>query len=195
MKLNMLLVLAVMTILGSSFAHAGVALSPTISHISTTTRDSNDTPETKDDETTTYIDLRLGYIMPGGLYFGGIYGLENGTFNTTTADGERSASRIGASLGFIMGGFNLIGHYFLSAQEVEKRSSTTKDTYTDGSGLQIDIGWAFPLTGTIMFGPQLTWSNMTYKKREHTVNNTTTDSAKNYVRTEIRPHFAFWFMF
>lgn len=191
-------VLVVVTAFYAAPTFASIAFTPTLSHISTSTSDANSTPESKENEATTYIDLRLGYLMPGGFYLGGIYGIDSGTGrseSTTTTDTDRSASRLGASVGFVMGGFNLLGHYFLTAQESDKRSSTVTDKYTEGSGMQLDIGWSFPLTGTILFGPQITWSNMTYKSRERTSGGATTTTTKDYNRTEIRPHLAFWFMF
>ena len=127
-----------------------------------------------------YIDVRLGYVMPSGLYLGGIYDLMNRTDFTT----ERKRSSYGASLGMVYNGFVLIGSYLISS-EFETSSGTTLKS---GSGLQVDLGYLFNVTGSFFAGPQLVYRSITYTKQNSTTV-TSTDS------TETIPYVTLAFLF
>lgn len=177
-----------------SIASADLAFSPTFSYEEISVKDNNEA-NVGSSTRVTRVDFRLGYIMPGGLYLGGLYGIENGSGTESGTNTNMSANRYGVSLGFVMGSFNLIGHYFLKG-EFTSKVGDTEYKYTDGSGTQLDLGWNFMIANTIGFGPQVTYRNLTYAKRTRTAaNGTITEGSNSYVRTEIEPRIAFWFLF
>lgn len=172
-------------------AQAEIYFSPVLSYTTGSAEDQNTDPTTKVSTSSTSVDARLGYLMPGGIMIGGIYSMENGTSKVNSSETKTSASRFGASVGFKMSSFILMGHYFLSASADSKDSDgTTK--YTGGSGMQVDAGWAFDIGSGIGFGPQLSWYSMTYTKKKLPSG---TESSKNYVVSGIQPALLFWFAF
>jgi len=106
--------------------------------------------------TAQHLDVRLGYIMQGGIYAGGLYSNMNREDSST----DRKRTSYGASLGIVYNQFFIIGHYLLSS-EYETASGTTLE---DGTGFQIDIGYLFNVTGSFYAGPQVAIKNIDYDK-------------------------------
>lgn len=176
----------------TNIAQADIWFAPAVFYNTTDFKDANEEPEQKKSNAETQIDFRLGYLLPGGVYLGGIYGIANATGKDGDTSTSENATRIGASLGFTMSSFYLIGHYFLTAMRSTKSGETIKD-YSSGSGLQTDLGWRFMIASTIGFGPQIVWRSLTYKKR--VVNPAGTETTKSSTYAEIHPALAFFFSF
>ncbi len=135
--------------------------------------------------TGTYYDIRLGYTMSSGLYFGGIYS----HMNRDSGGSARERTSYGASLGYRNGGYFLLGHLFFSSEY--KRGSN--DTLKDGKGFQVDFGYLFNVTSAFYAGPQVTYRNISYDSRNTGSGaNTTLSDTKH---TEILPYFTFAFVF
>lgn len=174
----------------SQQAQAAIAFSPTVSYLVEDRKDDNDTPPTENKSTVTVFDVRLGYIMPMGLFLGGTYAMANGSGKNLSTDTSMSGTRYGATVGIVFERFNLLGTYFLAASE-NRKLGTAEWKYTGGSGYQIDIGWNFMIANMIGFGPNIVYRNMNYSKR--TISGV--ETTKNYRNNEIYPNIAFWFKF
>jgi hypothetical protein len=114
------------------------------------------------DEGVLSVDLRGGYKIASGLYFGVIY-------QSTSGSGARSinGSAIGDSIGYFYGYFSLIASYYLTAKNTEN-TPTDYVARTEGSGIQVDAAITIPIASGLSFGPMLTYQNMTYNKRQDT---------------------------
>ena len=175
-------------------AVASVAFSPSVFYYQSRSKDDNSTSNNEVVSNNTDLDFRLGYILPIDLYIGAIYSTDNSTGKSSGTDTSASATRYGASFGFVLGSFSLIGHYMLSA-EASTRAGTTSNTYSDGSGMQADAGWNFAIAPSIGFGPQITYLSLNYKKRSQTAGAVTTESNQAYSVSVIEPRLVFWFVF
>ena len=158
--------------------NTGFIFNPAIYYGSTKVETSGSTSE----GSSTYIDARLGYAMSSGLYLGGYYGLKPTKSGSTTLN----HNEMGADLGYYAGAFNILATYILSAED--DQSSTTK---IKGSGLGVTLGYIFGAGGW-GFGPQVTYSMITYNKQ---VSSGTESTISDIKVTSITPKFAFWFRF
>jgi hypothetical protein len=137
--------------------------------------DKNNSGSSTDTTTTTdIINLKLGYMTTDGIYFGAVYDIDNKSVKrTTTTDYDRKS--IGASLGYISGGFQFIAtYYFQSNYDIS--GETTKK----GTGYTFDLGYIMPI-GTVGVGPLLSYRTWTYTKDD----DGTLDP--NYKQTNIIP--------
>ena len=82
-------------------------------------------------------------------------------------------------------GFYTLFTYFLMAEF--KVDST--NTFTDGMGPQVDIGWAFPLTSSFHIGPQITYRSITFDKQDPGA------VSVEITRTDLVPAINLWFNF
>lgn len=113
---------------------------------------------TKDEITETYYDVRLGYVLPSGLYFGGIYS----GMTRDRSNNEYKRSSYGGSLGYYQAGWFLMLHYFITS-EYEIAADTK---YIEGSGFQGDVGYWFNMASQFYIGPQLSYRTLSYDKIE-----------------------------
>ena len=135
-------------------SHAELYFSPSLFY-----KTSEEGPSGSETERTeTYYDIRLGYGMTTGLYFGGIYSGMTHEIN----DVEFTRSSYGASIGYVSDGWFLMGHYFIKS-EYEVGSNAK---YTDGSGFQADVGYWFKAFSQLSIGPQITYRTLSYEKLE-----------------------------
>ncbi len=166
-----------------STASAYFVISPNISYQSTKVDQSQPAPGNSE-STETLLDLRLGYVLPTGLYLGGMYA------HSSTNDGTNSLS--GFLAGPTIGYYSMTGFYaMLSYHILGEREINSTQKFTGGKGPQIDVGWTFPLTAYFSLGPQITWRSVEFDKLE---GNAASVDADPKVDT-IRPYLSLWFMF
>lgn len=178
-----------------AISQAAVVFAPAVTYSTSSTNDETTSANRKTESRNLGIDLRLGYSMVGGLYIGGIYATENGgtltETNGTKTEDNVTATRLGVSLGYMTGNFYLLGHYFLSAEESDTDQGGSTTRRTDGSGYQLDAGWAFQISSGVAIGPQIAYKNIVYKKTEAGG----TSISKNFTRTGVAPMFSLVVMF
>ncbi len=114
------------------------------------------TAGSKTETTETYYDIRLGYGMTSGLYFGGLYSGMTREINNS----EFTRSSYGAGIGYVSDGWFLMGHYIIKS-EYEVGSNAK---YTDGTGFQGDLGYWFKAFSQLSIGPQITYRTIAYDK-------------------------------
>lgn len=124
------------------------------------------------ESSTTILNLKAGYTMPSGLYFGGIY--DSRTDQANSSKDERTG--YGATIGYHNAGWFIDGSYFISS--TYKLSSGTE--LTEGSGYGIDLGKNFDLTANIYLGLQLSYKSFTYNKAGAV-------TATNKIKSELTP--------
>ncbi len=134
--------------------------------------------------TVTDYDLKLGYVMPTGLYFGGIYSGESSKFNVGNED---RASQSGVSLGYFSdNGLFALGHYFLSA---DYDSGSTK--YSPGSGVGIDFGYLSMISQMFYVGVEFSYKSLTYTK----IKTASTELSETTKRSLLQPFLHVGFTF
>ncbi len=178
--------LVIAAILGlSGTASANLVLSPGLGYYSDSQEATQPAPGTNSETTETRGDLRLGYVLPMGLYLGGMYSFINSeTCGATCTD--NSGFLVGPTLGYhsMMGFYTLLTYHIMGEQ-----GDQTK--FTGGKGPQVDIGWVFPISTYVSIGPQITWRSIEYDKVEGSGTSIDTDLK----RTSIAPYLSLWFMF
>ena len=133
-------------------------------------------------------DGRLGYLSMGsGLYIGGMYKFESGTGDSTTV----KAVSTGASLGFVMSGFSLIGTYFLQGTRDVTTAGVDKQ-YKKGTGFQVDAAFMAAFSEGFFVGPQISYRSIKYAESS-TLG--VTDTSENYQLDTIQPTLAFLIKF
>lgn len=162
----------------SVIASANIVFSPGLSYLSSDVDNNGATSESSN----LRADVRLGYVMPMGLYLGGMYA----HLSNDSGSSDSSGSLIGPTVGYssMMGFYTLLTYHIIG--EV---GDTTK--FTGGKGPQIDIGWVFPLSSGFAIGPQFTYRSISFDKVETGGVSTDTD----YTETTIAPYLSLWFMF
>jgi len=98
----------------------------------------------------TFVDLTQGYTQSSGLYLGGLYGTGSGTNNYT---------HFGASVGFVGGEWQLMGHYLLGGDY-----SLGSTDYKEGTGTQFDLGHIAKISNSFHLGVQMSSRSMKYKR-------------------------------
>lgn len=139
-------------------SHAGAGDGGFMLGISTTKLDeSYDGTTVGTTETTrTILDLKAGYVMPSGLYFGGIY--DSRTDQVGSSKTERTG--VGATVGYHNMGWFIDGSYYLTSEI--KLSSGTK--LESGSGFGVDVGKNFDVLQNVYLGLQIAYKSLEYKK-------------------------------
>jgi hypothetical protein len=133
---------------------------------------------TDSDTTTAIYDIKLGYLSSSGLYLGGIYtSRSNSVLNQSGTNG----SAMGGSVGY-MGdaGIFIQGHYLTGA---------TYGVYSDGSGLQVDVGYKAGVGTGWLLGAELSHRSIDYKKSSSNA------SLASYKVTETFPMVSIGYMF
>jgi len=177
--MNKLLILAAFWMV-ASVSYANIVVSPGVSYISN--KYDQTTPSADiGDSTQTLVDVRLGYILPMGLYLGAMYSHIGGD------DASSSGNMMGPTVGYFssMTGFYTLLTYHISGEF----GDTTK--YTGAQGPQVDLGWIFPVTRYFSIGPQLTWRSIEFSKIESGPISVDTD----FKRSTVAPYISLWFMF
>jgi hypothetical protein len=138
------------------------------------------------DEETFSLDVRAGYRIPSGFYFGMIYNNTSGASTTSV-----SGNALGNSLGYFSGMFSVIASYYLNAQMTEA-TSTAYVQRSQGTGLQLDIALTLPLTPDLFIGPVLTFKDMTYSKTTD-INGFISNAGQS--ESFVYPYFGIYYLF
>lgn len=166
---------------GGSGTYLGMNLDYSTYNSKTTTNAGS----TESKSNSTDYDLMLGYVMSSGLYVGAVY---NGV-SSDTGGTDPKVTALGASVGYMPGnGFQLVGHYFVSASQ----KSSAPDTTLTGTGMGVDIGYLFQVNGSFNLGAVLAYRSVNYTKVE--VSGVEVAGEKVDV-TSMGPKFVFAFMF
>ena len=176
-KICMILTLAFVSISAS----ASFVISPGISYIDRK-QDASTPGAINSSSNETRADIRVGYILPMGLYLGGMYshiGSDNNAIDS-------SGNLIGPSVGY----YSLMGFYTMLTYHITGEVGDA-NKYSGGKGPQIDVGWVFPLTANFSLGPQLTYRSIEFDKLES--GGVTVDT--DFKDTTIAPYLSLWFMF
>jgi hypothetical protein len=131
----------------------------------------------------TRVDMRLGYILPMGLYLGANYAHVGQTIGNDSSSGYLA----GPSIGYFSHGTGFYG--LLTYHVMGEMGDSTK--FTGAQGPQVDVGWIFPITSVFSIGPQLTWRSIEFGNIESGGTSVNTD----YKRDTIAPYVSLWFMF
>ena len=137
----------------------------------------------------TRADLKLGYVLPMGLYLGGMYSMIDGEDCTSASNcNEVNGFLVGPSIGY----HSLTGFYAIFTYNILGESDLgNNNKLTGAQGPQVDLGWIFPLTSYFGIGPQITYRSIEYDKLETTALTQDTDTKE----TSIAPYVSLWFMF
>lgn len=178
MRLLSLLILFV-----SSVANAQFVISPNISYTSTKFEGTQNAV-TASESTSTLIDARVGYIMPMGLYLGGMY-------SSISGNNGVSGYQAGPSVGYhsMSGFYGILTYHLMGQYDTETTGGDT--IFKNASGPQVDIGWIVPVTSMFYVGPQVSWKSIKYTKAS--VAGVEGDSDQKI--TSLQPYISFWFMF
>jgi hypothetical protein len=126
--------------------------------------------------TTMIYDVKLGKFLSKGWYVGGIY---SSMSYETSGGGPVSGTAYGLSGGYAwQSGFFVMAHYKLNA---------TYGTYSDGSGLQFDLGYKDKMGSNALWGLELSQRSITYKKNG--------GAAVEYKTTDLIPMASIGYMF
>lgn len=106
------------------------------------------------------LDLRAGYLIPAGFYFGLIY-CNHATGGTNSV----TQSRLGNTVGYFYDMFSLAFSFFLMANSSET-TPTASTERSEGTGMQLDFAVSFPVTTFFKVGPMLSYRSLTYNKRQ-----------------------------
>ncbi len=123
------------------------------------------------ESTTTLLSGKVGYTMPSGLYFGGVY-----DSRTDESGAKLERSSLGATVGFHRGGWFIDGSYYLSSTMKFSSGSELKE----GSGFGVDIGRNFDIASNVYLGLQVSWKSFSYKKIDDL-------DSENKVKSELLP--------
>lgn len=163
-------------------AFSSIVFSPGVSYRTTDTEASQ--PSAINSEgSETIIDVKLGYVLPMGLYLGGMYSAISGK---TAVDNDKG-KLIGPSIGY----YSPMGFYTFLTYHIIGDLDRGGDTLTGGKGPQLDLGWVFPLSANFAIGPQMTWRSTEFDKRETAGVSVDTD----YKTSSLSPYVSLWFMF
>lgn len=153
-----------------------------LSYLSSKTETTTSSSTSNSQSSTTYYDVNLGYIMPSGLYVGGVYGAKNySSSGSASVSTSTSASAMGASVGYAASnGVYINATYFLSA---------TDQDYKKGSGLGLDLGWRSFMSSSFFVGAKLTYRSLKYTE------NATVSGFESTTSTVVLPYLSFGFTF
>ena len=120
--------------------------------------------------TTTIYDIKLGYILENNIYYGVEYSIRN---DTQISLATSSGSAAGLGLGYFNdNGFNFRGFY---------RLSEIFENYSNGSGIQADLGYMINLNVNFFIGLAISYRQSTFKT------NNTIVAFDTWTRKEIYP--------
>jgi hypothetical protein len=130
------------------------------------------------ERTTLSYDVRIGYIFKSGFYFGCLYAGENSDVDNSLP--ETSRTSFGFSFGYIKWGFQAAATFYpYSRQEITSAPNIVQ-SYSKGTGFQVDVGYLYRLNDTFSVGPQLVYKSINYGEAISTTNAVTdANSAHN----------------
>lgn len=133
-------------------------------------------------------DALVGYRFPFALYLGAIaHQTRDSRTLTTTSKIDSVRSAYGASAGFLMGGWIVLGHYYLTAKE-EPSLAASQSRLSGGSGFQFDFGYGFSVTSNLRIGPEVVYRQFRYSDYSAP---SSTAQAVSADQSELRPQLVF----
>ena len=179
------LILILATLVLTSPALAQLIFAPGVGYVDRQTEATQ--PATVDQSSAeTRFDLKLGYVLPMGLYLGGMYAFLDSEDCVGNTCSDSSGFYAGPSIGY----HSLTGFYALFTYQILGEVGDT-NKLTGAQGPQVDLGWVFPLTSYFAIGPQITYRSIEYDKLETPTGSQDTDTKD----TSIAPYVSLWFMF
>jgi hypothetical protein len=167
-------------LVATSVASAQVVFAPSFSYVS----EKGDLNGAQFEDNMTFLDFRLGYLHSSGLFLGGMYSMTN----LSDVNDSNKGYAAGPTLGFShYSGFYALFTYFLVAEQ----DASPTQTFTDGMGPQLDVGWAFPLTAMFHLGPQISYRSITFDKEDNAGVSTSVENKLTY----FMPAIVLWFNF
>ncbi len=151
-------------------AHAGMIFNPSVFYF----HNAEEQGTSKAESTTQVLNFKLGYGAASGLYLGATYDMENRDYGSSDSDRKS----LGASIGYLTGGWQFLGTYFVTS-DLEKM---------EGSGYAVEIGYVFKV-GSIGIGPLLSYRHWEYDKNDGV------SMAEKFTQTNIYPSVQFQFTF
>ncbi len=168
-------------------AFANLVIAPSVGYSSSAVNATVPNSLARDTESSSMVlDMKLGYVLPMGLYLGGMYSHISSESCSGNICSDSSGFLMGPSLGY----FSMTGFYTLLTYHIMGESGDTTK-FTGGKGPQVDFGWVFPISSYVSIGPQLTWRSVEFDKIENAGLTQTTDIKQ----TDINPYISLWFMF
>lgn len=135
-----------------------------------------------DQVTLTYYDFKVGFTE-GNLYLGGLYSLADRNYGGSII----RRTNYGGSIGYFTRSLYLLGHVLFGASYNRQGSYTLNN----GFGFQVDLGYLFPLGTNVSAGPQLSYTNITYKNESAGG----TDTGVSLVHSQVVPMVNIAFIF
>ncbi|MBK9295073.1 MAG: hypothetical protein IPM57_11655 [Oligoflexia bacterium] len=132
------------------------------------------------------MDIRAGYKIPSGFYFGLIY-----SNYSSSGTNSVSQSRLGNTVGYFLDIFTFAASFFLVASSTETTPAASV-LRTEGTGFQFDLAVTFPIASFFNFGPVLSFKSITYNKRQ---DNGVTLSSTAQSQSTLEPSLGFLFTF
>ncbi len=127
---------------------------------------------------TTIYDFKLGYIEESHWYYGLLY---SGRSDSQLSPDQSTGGAVGAGLGYFgYNGFNIRGFY--------KFNDTFSD-YKDGTGVQLDLGFAINPTSNLYLGLNLSVRETIFKS------NSTIAGFDSWTRRETYPFVTVGYLF
>lgn len=159
-------------------APAGIILFPSIS----VHRESN---QQYGDQNGFPYDLRAGYIIANGVYFGALY-----TNQSVSGLYSRSETSLGNTIGYFTSNASILFSYYITSAQSESGPGTSFSR-TGGTGFQVDAAMAYPLGWGINIAPMLTYKSLVFDKIE----NLGVISPSATVQTSLNPYIGFQYVF
>ncbi|MCM2276819.1 MAG: hypothetical protein NDJ89_01930 [Oligoflexia bacterium] len=192
-KKTLTLALALSAFAVAPMAHAGFYLQETVNLTTGTSNAGSTTSADLLDTKTTDINLRgtAGFTLGGRFLIGGTANIALGSGKvegiSTVVEANTNGSDFGPAVGFVQGGFHLIGSYLFLGSYTSKSKVTVLGTattdeetkYTKPAGFQIDMGYAFQLSPALRIGPSLVYRSVKYSKQSFTNNLDATENTSD----------------
>jgi hypothetical protein len=172
-----------------SDAKGGILIQPAAFYASSSSVESGDESESS----VMRLNVTAGQLFPSGLLLG--LKLWN-VSETSSFDGTGSEKAETLGYGVLAGwsqpkGFHGAVSWLFDPEHTVTGSPST--TYNGGSALVLDLAWRIALSSSVEVGPQVSWSQFTWKKV--TGGSTTTDLEGRWSDTSLTPWFAAWLVF
>lgn len=130
------------------------------------------------ESSTSIYDFKLGYIDESHLYYGLLY---SGRSDSQLSPDQSTGGAAGAGLGYFgYNGFNIRAYY---------KFNDTFGDYKDGSGYQVDLGYAINPTSSLYLGLNLSVRETTFKT------NATVAGFQPWTRKETYPFVTVGYLF
>ena len=172
-----------------SHAKGGILLQPAVLYSS----GSRVAADSKSESSALRLNVTVGQLFPSGL----LLGLKLWHVSETSSfDGSGSEKSETEGYGILAGwsqpkSFHGAVSWIIDPEYTVTGSPST--TRSGGSALVVDLAWRIAISSSLEVGPQLSWSQFTWKKVKR--GSETTDLDGRWSDTAILPWFAAWLVF